>query len=50
MRLVGKVDDDVLPSLGDVRYIIHLGIVCDKPVEDPERNIGLVLQDIAEEV
>jgi len=50
MGLVGKVDDDVLPSLGDVRYIVHLGIVRDKPVEDSEGDIGLVLQDIAEEV
>jgi len=32
MGLVGKVDDDVLASLGDVGYIVHLGIVRDKPV------------------
>ena len=32
MRLVGKVDDHVLASLGDVGYIVHLGIVRDKPV------------------
>jgi len=50
MRLVGKVDYHMLPGLGDVGYIVHLGIVRDKPVEDPERNVGLVLQDIAEEV
>ena len=30
--LVGEVDDHVLSSLGDVGYIVHLGIVRDKPV------------------
>ena len=32
MGFVGKVDDDMLASLGDVGYIVHLGIVRDKPV------------------
>jgi len=49
MGLVGEVDDDVFPGLGNVGHVVHLGVIGDKPVEDPEGDVGLVLQDIAEE-
>jgi hypothetical protein len=49
MRLVGEVDNHVLPGLGDVGDIVELGIVGDKPVQNTEGDIGLVIKDLAEE-
>ena len=49
MRLVGEVDNHMLSGLGDVGYIVELGIVGDKPVQDTEGDIGLVIKDLAEE-
>ena len=49
MRLVGKVDNDMLSGLGDVGYIVEFRIVGDKPVQNTEGDIGLVIKDLAEE-
>jgi hypothetical protein len=49
MRLVPQVHNDMLPRRRDKRDVVHLGIIGHKPVQNTEGNIGLVLQDIAEE-
>ena len=49
MGLVGQVNNHMLPGLGNVGHVVHLGVIGHKPVEDPEGDIGLVLEDIAEE-
>lgn len=49
MRLVGEVDNHMLSGLGDIGYIVELGIVGDKPVQNTEGDIGLIIKDLAEE-
>ena len=49
MRLVGKVDNHMLSGLGDVGYIVELRIVGNKPVQNTEGDIGLVIKDLAEQ-
>jgi hypothetical protein len=39
----------MLPCLGDVGHIIHLGVIGHKPVQNAEGDVSLVLQDVAEE-
>jgi hypothetical protein len=48
MGLVCEVDNDMLSGLGDVGHIVELGIVVDKPVQNTEGDIGLVIEDLAE--
>jgi hypothetical protein len=49
MGLVCEVDNHMLSGLGDVGHVVHLGVIGHKPVKDPEGDVGLVVEDVAEE-